>query len=115
MLAQLKAIVEQAPSALTAIWRLVTADATVAVAVVLLVALVLIVLAPSPPRPMGRRSQVDPGYVRWLELKVQLYESALRFYARPELYVPHTKDELPPIVSERGDMAYHALTEPGEV
>jgi hypothetical protein len=49
-----------------------------------------------------------------VKLKVQIYESALRFCAKPELYVPQARDELPPIVSERGDMAYRALSEPSE-
>jgi hypothetical protein len=93
------------------LWRLLTADIVTTFAVLLIVAAIVVIFIRPAPR---HRSRIDPGYVRWLELKVQIYESALRFYAKPELYVPHTKDELPPIVSERGDMAERALTQSSE-
>ena len=93
------------------LWRIVTADIITTIAVFLIVAaIVLIVTRPAPDAASRRRSKVDPGYVRWLSQRVVLYELTLRFYARPELYVPQATDELPPIVSERGDRAERALT-----
>ena len=89
------------------LWRLLTADIVTTIAVFLIVAAIVLIVTRPAPR---HRSRIDPGYVRWLELKVQIYESALRFYAKPELYVPQATDDLPPIVSERGDRAERALT-----
>jgi hypothetical protein len=92
------------------LWRLLTADIVTTLAVFLIVAaIVLIVTDPAAHTPR-HRSRIDPGYVRWLEQRVVLYELTLRFYAKPELYVPQATNELPPIVSERGDVAYRALT-----
>src|SRR5689334_18062347 len=93
------------------LWRLLTADIVTTIAVFLIVAAIVLIFARPAPRTRRHRSRIDPGYVGWLELKVQIYESALRFYAKPELYVPQAMDELPPIVSERGDRAERALSE----